>query len=56
MDVVAAFLYEKLQNEVSMEQPEGFLCDNTQNLVWFLTNVLYCLKHAQRKWDKVIDN
>lgn len=55
MDVVTAFLYGKLQEDVYMEQPEGFISDENQDKVCHLSKALYGLKQAPREWNKVID-
>lgn len=49
-DIKTAFLYGNLEEEVYMEQPEGFT-DNT-NRVCLLKKSLYGLKQSPRQWNK----
>lgn len=49
-DVNTAFLYEILQEEVYLEQPEGF--NNGTDQVCRLKKSLYGLKQAPRCWNK----
>jgi hypothetical protein len=53
MDVKTAFLNGKLDEEIYMQQPEGFT-DNTQ-LVCKLHKTLYGLKQSPRVWYQTID-
>jgi hypothetical protein len=53
MDVDTAFLYGDLDEEVFMEQPEGYIED--PELVCRLRKSLYGLKQAPRVWYQVID-
>ena len=50
LDVKQAFLYGKLDEEIYMEQPEGFVKDG--NKVWKLHRALYGLKQASLSWWK----
>ena len=50
LDVKQAFLYGKLDEEIYMEQPEGFIKDKTK--VWRLRRALYGLKQASISWWK----
>ena len=52
MDVVAAFLAGELEEEIYMEQPEGFEVDN--DLVCRLRKRLYGLKQAPQIWNQRI--
>jgi hypothetical protein len=55
MDVKSSFLNGELEEEVYIEQPEGFqLLENT-NYVCKLTKVLYGLKQAPRAWYSRLD-
>ena len=49
-DVKTAFLYGELEEEVYLEQPEGF--DNGSGHVCRLKRNLYGLKQAPRCWNK----
>eukprot|EP00253_Pinus_taeda_P021924 PITA_21924 len=50
MDVKSAFLNGDLEEEVYIEQPDGFILGNDPNLVCRLKKALYGLKQAQRAW------
>ena len=55
MDVKSAFLNGDLEEEVYIEQLEGFqLTDNPGN-VYKLKKALYGLKHAPRSWYYRLD-
>ena len=49
-DVKTAFLYSELEEEVYLEQPEGF--DDGSGRVCRLKRSLYGLKQAPRCWNK----
>ena len=53
MDVKTAFLYGTLDEEVYMEQPEGY--SQNRALVWKLNKSLYGLKQASRAWYRELD-
>jgi Reverse transcriptase (RNA-dependent DNA polymerase) len=46
LDVQNAFLYGKLDEEIYMEQPEGFKVKGQENKVLHLCHALYGLKQA----------
>jgi hypothetical protein len=48
VDVKAAYLYGKLNEEIYMEEPEGF--QTHQNKVWRLHHALYGLKQSGLAW------
>ncbi|CAL8113089.1 unnamed protein product [Prunus armeniaca] len=48
MDVKTAFLNEHIQEEIYMEQPEGFISKNEEEKVCKLQRLIYGLKHASR--------
>lgn len=50
-DVKAAFLNGKIDEEIYMEQPEGF---EEGNKVCMLKKGLYGLKQAARQWNKEV--
>ena len=53
MDVKTAFLYGHLEEDVFMEQPEGF--EKGDNMVWKLLKSLYGLKQSPRTWYRELD-
>ena len=55
MDVTAAFLNGKLDEEVYMNQPKGFVAIGQENLVCKLKRSIYGLKQAPRCWNNVLD-
>ena len=55
MDVKTAFLNGDLQEEIYMEQPEGYVSLERPNAVCKLKKSLYGLKQAHRAWHDKID-
>lgn len=53
MDAVTAFLQGKLDEEVYMNQPEGF--DDNSGRVCKLIKAIYGLKQASRQWNQKLD-
>ena len=49
MDVKSSFLHGDLQEEIYIEQPLGYVQDNS-SLVCLLKKSLYSLKQAPRAW------
>ncbi|GJT92712.1 putative retrotransposon protein [Tanacetum coccineum] len=56
MDVKTAFLNGYLNEEVYMEQPEGFVNPKYPNRVCKLKCSIYGLKQASRQWNKRFDD
>ena len=52
MDVKTPFLHGDLEEEIYMEQPEGFKVNGKENFVCKLRKSLYGLKQALRQWYK----
>jgi hypothetical protein len=50
MDVKSSFLNGELEEEVYIEQPEGFLLSEKEDYVYKLKKYLYGLKKAPRAW------
>src|SRR6202142_803158 len=55
MDVKSAFINGDLEEEVYIEQPDGFILGNDPNLVYRLKKALYGLKQAPRAWYYHLD-
>src|SRR5208282_474578 len=54
MDVTTAFLYGDLDEEIYIEQPEGYVVPGQEDLVLLLTKSLYELKQAPNVWFSTI--
>ena len=50
VDVKITLLYGKLDEDIYMCQPEGFLVQGKEQLVWRLKHVIYRLKQAALAW------
>ncbi|GJY13443.1 zinc finger, CCHC-type containing protein [Tanacetum coccineum] len=55
MDVKTAFLNGQLDEEVYMNQPQGFIMSGNENKVCKLIKSLYGLKHAPKQWHQMFD-
>ncbi len=55
LDVNTAFLNGKIDTEIYMEQPPGFVDAGKENLVCRLNKSIYGLKQASRNWYRTID-
>ena len=56
MGVKTAFLNEVVEEEVYVEQPEGFKVGSRETHVCRMRRALYGLKQAPRAWYSRIDN
>ena len=52
MDVVTAFLNGTLEDEIFMQQPDGYVKEGSEHLVCKLKKSLYGLKQSPRCWNK----
>ena len=55
VDVTTAFLNGKLEEEVYMRQPEGFVAKGQERLVCKLKKSIYGLKQSPRCWNAALD-
>ena len=55
MDVKTAFLYGELEEEIYMEQPDGYKIPGQENKVYRLIKSLYGLKQAPKQWHEKFD-
>lgn len=55
LDVKSAFLNGILEEEVYVQQPEGFIMEGEESKVYRLKKVLYGLQQAPRAWNARID-
>ena len=56
LNVKTVFLHGDLDEEIYMEQPEGFTINGNEHLVCRLKKNLYGLKQALRQWYKKFDS
>ncbi|CAL5403595.1 unnamed protein product [Camellia sinensis] len=56
LDVKSVFLNGFLQEEIYVEQPEGFVIQGHEDKVYLLKKALYGLKQAPRAWYSRIDS
>ena len=55
LDVRNAYLYGELEEELYMEQPEGYKANGKEHMVWLLLKALYGLKQAGLVWWRTLD-
>src|ERR1700735_42787 len=51
MDIKSVFLHGDLDEEIYMEQPQGFIVAGSEHLVCRLQKALYGLKQASQAWN-----
>jgi hypothetical protein len=56
MDVKTAYLHAPIDQEIYIDQPQGFekVAENGNKLVYRLKKSLYGLKQSGRNWNKVL--
>jgi hypothetical protein len=55
LDVKTAFLHGELEEEIYMDQPEGFIVHGKEDIICRLKKSLYGLKQSLRQWFKRFD-
>lgn len=55
LDVKTAFLHGELEEEIYMQQPDGFIVEGKEDQVCSLKKSLYGLKQSPRQWYKWFD-
>jgi hypothetical protein len=55
MDVKTTFLNGELEEEIYMEQPQGFVHQGGEHLVCKIHKSLYGLKQSPRAWNQKLD-
>ncbi|KAG8491187.1 hypothetical protein CXB51_014418 [Gossypium anomalum] len=56
LDVKTAFLHEELEENIYMQQPEGFTVSEKEDYVCLLKKSIYGLKQSPRQWYKRFDS
>lgn len=54
IDVKTAFLNAKLEEQIYVTQPQGFMENGKESHVYLLLKALYGLKQASRLWNKLL--
>ena len=52
LNVKTSFLHGKVEEEIYMEHPKGFVVASQEHLVYWLKKSLYDLKQAPKQWYK----
>lgn len=55
LDVKSAFLNGELEEEIYVEQPQGYMVEGHEDKVYMLKKALYGLKQAPHAWNSRID-
>ena len=56
LDIKTTFLHGELEEEIYMDQPEGFIVPGKEDHVCKLKRSLYGLKQSPRQWYKMFDS
>nr|CAE02415.2 OSJNBa0095E20.2 [Oryza sativa Japonica Group] len=56
MDVKTAFLNGELEEEIYMDQPDGYVLEGQEEMVYKLLKSLYGPKQAPKQWHEKFDN
>ncbi|KAG8498730.1 hypothetical protein CXB51_005092 [Gossypium anomalum] len=56
LDVKTAFLHGELEEDIYMQQPEGFTVSEKEDYVYLLKKSLYGLKQSPKQWYKRFDS
>ena len=51
IDVQTVFLNDNLEEDIYMQQPEGFIVKGQEHMVCMLQRSIYRLKQASRSWN-----
>jgi hypothetical protein len=55
MDVKTTFLNGELDEDIYVDQPDGFVVKGEEQKVCKLLKFLYCLKQAPKQWHEKLD-